>query len=177
MPQPLGQFVPRLDVGEAQRQLEADELARGGAAKAMHAAPSNIQRITPRAHDPPQTVFPEGAVALVQIDKPMRTVQLVQYLGVQNVNTAYVSAFADQLDALLTGENLVGAQGQCLVDTLLLLMAPVTPHIAEELWVRRGKPYSIHRQKWPAYDAAAAAEDLITLLNCWLTHSWFTTNC
>jgi leucyl-tRNA synthetase len=50
------------------------------------------------------------------------------------------------------------------VDTLLLLMAPVTPHIAEELWVRRGNPYSIHQQMWPAYDAAAAAEELITLV-------------
>ncbi len=50
------------------------------------------------------------------------------------------------------------------VDTLLLLMAPVTPHIAEELWVRRRHPYSIHQQTWPAYDAAAAAEELITLV-------------
>ncbi len=50
------------------------------------------------------------------------------------------------------------------VDTLLLLMAPVTPHIAEELWARRGNPYSIHQQRWPAYDAAAAAEELITLV-------------
>ena len=50
------------------------------------------------------------------------------------------------------------------VDTLLLLMAPITPHIAEELWVRRGNPYSIHQQRWPAYDAAAAAEELITLV-------------
>jgi leucyl-tRNA synthetase len=50
------------------------------------------------------------------------------------------------------------------VDTLLLLMAPVTPHIAEELWVRRSNPYSIHQQKWPIFDAAAAAEDLITLV-------------
>jgi leucyl-tRNA synthetase len=50
------------------------------------------------------------------------------------------------------------------IDTLLLLMAPITPHIAEELWVRRGKPYSIHQQKWPAFDAAAAAEELITLV-------------
>ncbi len=50
------------------------------------------------------------------------------------------------------------------IETLLLLMAPVTPHIAEELWVRRGKPYSIHQQAWPAYDAAAATEELITLV-------------
>jgi leucyl-tRNA synthetase len=50
------------------------------------------------------------------------------------------------------------------IDTLLKLMAPITPHIAEELWVRRGNPYSIHQQSWPVYDAAAAADDLITLV-------------
>jgi leucyl-tRNA synthetase len=49
------------------------------------------------------------------------------------------------------------------VNTLLKLMAPVTPHIAEELWERRGLPYSIHQQAWPEYDPAAAAEEMITL--------------
>jgi leucyl-tRNA synthetase len=49
------------------------------------------------------------------------------------------------------------------IRTLLLLMAPVTPHIAEELWGRLGYPYSIHQQAWPAFDAAAAADDVITL--------------
>jgi len=50
------------------------------------------------------------------------------------------------------------------VNTLLKLMAPVAPHIAEELWARRGMPYSIHQQSWPEYAAAAAAEDMITLV-------------
>ena len=27
------------------------------------------------------------------------------------------------------------------VDTLLLLLAPMAPHLAEELWARRGKRY------------------------------------
>jgi leucyl-tRNA synthetase len=50
------------------------------------------------------------------------------------------------------------------VRTLLLLMAPITPHVTEELWARRGLPYSIHQQAWPTYDAAAAAEDTITVV-------------
>jgi leucyl-tRNA synthetase len=50
------------------------------------------------------------------------------------------------------------------ITTLLKLMAPVTPHIAEELWARRGMPYSIHQQAWPEFDAAAAAEEMITLV-------------
>ncbi len=50
------------------------------------------------------------------------------------------------------------------VDIYLRMMAPVTPHIAEELWAFFGKPYSIHQQSWPLTDLAAAAEDLITLI-------------
>ncbi len=50
------------------------------------------------------------------------------------------------------------------ITTLLLIMAPFTPHIAEELWVRSGRPYSIHQQRWPAYDEAATAEEMITLV-------------
>jgi leucyl-tRNA synthetase len=50
------------------------------------------------------------------------------------------------------------------VNTMLLLMAPVTPHIAEELWAKRGKPYSIHQQAWPQWDPAIAAEEMITIV-------------
>jgi leucyl-tRNA synthetase len=49
------------------------------------------------------------------------------------------------------------------IDTLLLLLAPVAPHLAEELWSRRGHPYSVHQQAWPEYDAALATADTIEL--------------
>ena len=45
-----------------------------------------------------------------------------------------------------------------------LMLAPVTPHLAEELWMKLGKPYSIHQQSWPKVDLAAAAEEEITLV-------------
>ncbi len=44
---------------------------------------------------------------------------------------------------------------------LLLLLAPITPHLAEELWAREGKPYSVHQQSWPAYDEALLVEETI----------------
>jgi len=50
------------------------------------------------------------------------------------------------------------------VETYLLMLAPVAPHISEELWARLDKPYSIHQQKWPTVDEEAAAEDKITLI-------------
>jgi leucyl-tRNA synthetase len=44
------------------------------------------------------------------------------------------------------------------------MMAPVCPHITEELWTNvLGKPYSIHQQAWPEVDEAAAREVEITL--------------
>jgi len=50
------------------------------------------------------------------------------------------------------------------VKTMLLLMSPITPHIAEELWRHVGGGYSIHTQKWPEYDAEIAKNDEITLV-------------
>jgi leucyl-tRNA synthetase len=45
----------------------------------------------------------------------------------------------------------------------LKMMAPVAPHISEELWSQMGKPYSIHQQSWPAVDEAATKEDSIEI--------------
>jgi leucyl-tRNA synthetase len=44
------------------------------------------------------------------------------------------------------------------------MMAPIAPHIAEELWARSGKPYSVHQQLWPELDEAATKEEVITLV-------------
>jgi leucyl-tRNA synthetase len=49
------------------------------------------------------------------------------------------------------------------IETLLLLLAPAAPHLTEELWERRGRPYSIHQQAWPVVDEGLAAADLLEL--------------
>jgi leucyl-tRNA synthetase len=46
----------------------------------------------------------------------------------------------------------------------LRMLAPVCPHIAEELWERLGKPYSVHTQAWPEVDEEATKEELLTLI-------------
>jgi leucyl-tRNA synthetase len=46
----------------------------------------------------------------------------------------------------------------------LKMLAPVAPHITEELWTNQlGKPYSIHQQAWPKVDEDAAKEDSIEI--------------
>ncbi|MCJ7621352.1 MAG: leucine--tRNA ligase, partial [Anaerolineae bacterium] len=50
------------------------------------------------------------------------------------------------------------------VRTLLLLLAPIAPHITEELWTKAGDGGSIHRQSWPDWDEALAAEEVFALV-------------
>jgi len=46
----------------------------------------------------------------------------------------------------------------------LRMLAPVAPHIAEELWTEHlGMPYSIHQQPWPGVDEEAVKEDSIEI--------------
>ena len=47
---------------------------------------------------------------------------------------------------------------------LLLLLAPLAPHITEELWQRRGGTTSIHLESWPSFDAATAARREVTIV-------------
>jgi leucyl-tRNA synthetase len=47
------------------------------------------------------------------------------------------------------------------------MLAPVAPHMAEELWEhlgRRDKEGSVHVQPWPAVDEEAAKEEEVTLV-------------
>ena len=50
------------------------------------------------------------------------------------------------------------------VEKMLLLMAPMAPHVAEELWERTGHAYSVHGQLLPKWDPAVAADEVITLV-------------
>ncbi|MCC6260002.1 MAG: leucine--tRNA ligase, partial [Anaerolineales bacterium] len=49
------------------------------------------------------------------------------------------------------------------IEIYLKMMAPIAPHITEELWSQLGKPYSIHQQAWPPVDEAAAKDDTLEI--------------
>ena len=44
---------------------------------------------------------------------------------------------------------------------LTLMLAPVMPFLAEELWERQGGEYSVHQQAWPVWDEKLAKESEI----------------
>jgi leucyl-tRNA synthetase len=48
--------------------------------------------------------------------------------------------------------------------TLVLLIAPIGPRIAEELWQELGESYSVHQQAWPQFEVNLAADEVFTLI-------------
>ncbi len=50
------------------------------------------------------------------------------------------------------------------IETLVLLLAPFAPHIAEELWSCLGNTESVHQQQWREVDQSALVVDEITLV-------------
>jgi leucyl-tRNA synthetase len=51
------------------------------------------------------------------------------------------------------------------VDALLLVLAPMAPHISAELWERRhGAGAHVHEQRWPSYDPELAKAETVTMI-------------
>ena len=50
-------------------------------------------------------------------------------------------------------------------DALLLLLAPMTPHVTAEAWERRHGPGArLHAQSWPTYDPGLARAERVTMI-------------
>jgi len=48
---------------------------------------------------------------------------------------------------------------------MLLLLAPVAPHLSAELWERRhGESARVHAERWPIADPAMLTEERVTLI-------------
>jgi leucyl-tRNA synthetase len=49
------------------------------------------------------------------------------------------------------------------LETVVLLLSPFTPHVAEEMWSELGHEGGLVHARWPAFDAEAAREDAVEL--------------
>jgi leucyl-tRNA synthetase len=74
-------------------------------------------------------------------------------------NTA-VAAMMEYMNVVRLAERSVH---RAEIEPLVQLVAPFAPHVAEDLWERLGHDQSVFDSGWPAFDAALAAEELITI--------------
>lgn len=49
------------------------------------------------------------------------------------------------------------------IESVVVLLSPFVPHIAEEMWRSLGKTDSIFRHQWPSYDKSAIVAKVITI--------------
>ena len=74
--------------------------------------------------------------------------------------------FNTAIAAMMEFVNLVykaGALSRDQAGRFVLVLAPLAPHLAEELWAQLGHGESLAREPWPAYDEALIAEATIEL--------------
>ncbi|MFC1997480.1 leucine--tRNA ligase [Chloroflexota bacterium] len=49
------------------------------------------------------------------------------------------------------------------IEIIILLLAPVVPYIAEELWIATGHEFSVHQQIWPEYCEELARNEMVEI--------------
>ena len=72
--------------------------------------------------------------------------------------------FSNHLNRVWADAAVDGGLWRECVEKFLLMLAPIAPHVSEEMWERAGHPYSIHQQPFPAWDDSLAAAETITLI-------------
>ncbi|HUF37602.1 MAG TPA: leucine--tRNA ligase [Anaerolineales bacterium] len=126
-----------------------------------------LRRVWDLFTSPPPPVEPDPEAARQLRRKAHQTlIQVTQSFETYQFNTI-ISGLMELLNSIVD----LGAAGAAGTDTwdealdiYLRMLAPVAPHIAEELWTNvMGKPYSIHLQPWPEADAEAAREEVVVM--------------
>ncbi len=54
--------------------------------------------------------------------------------------------------------------GRFALETYLVMLAPMAPHITEEFWRALGHNQSIHLESWPKFDPALTKEETVTVV-------------
>ncbi len=77
--------------------------------------------------------------------------------------------FNTAIAALMEYVNFMQGEGSAnmtkeAIETLILLISPFAPHLAEEMWERTGHKQSLITQKWPEYDETKLAGESKTIV-------------
>ncbi len=81
-------------------------------------------------------------------------------------NTAIAAQMelVNELYRIKAEDNYAAKDWQWALETLLQLLAPFAPHIAEELWQELGHKESIHLSQWPEHDEKYLVQDTTTIV-------------
>jgi leucyl-tRNA synthetase len=109
----------------------------------------------------PESEVPRAGDAAVVGELERATHRLVDRVSGEYERWSYNTAVA----AVMEFTNLLYKQGATeeAIDTMLLLMAPMAPHVTAELWERRRGGH-IHEEAWPVADPELARLQSVTMV-------------
>ena len=113
-----------------------------------------------------RSITNQAAARKLQREAHATTKQVTTDMGAYKYNTS-IAALMSYVNAMNRAWEDAGIDAQSWnahVKRLLLHLAPLAPHIAEELWTRLGHPFSIHNQILPTYDPEMLTEDTIHIV-------------
>jgi leucyl-tRNA synthetase len=117
-----------------------------------------------------------GRLASVEVDENTErelirlshstTMKVIGDLEAFKFNTAIAALmeFSGELNRAWDAGGVSPTAWRDAIDRLTLLLAPMAPHIAEELWHRSGRESSIHLEAMPRWDEALASTSLVTVV-------------
>jgi leucyl-tRNA synthetase len=105
---------------------------------------------------------PAGSPSLETLKRAHKTIRTVtDHVERLRFNTA-LAALMDQLNYI---QKLAPAElGRFAVETYLVLLAPMAPHLAEEIWRALGHDDSVHLEPWPKYDPELTRDETVTVV-------------
>jgi leucyl-tRNA synthetase len=80
-----------------------------------------------------------------------------------NTAVAAMMECVNELYKLKAADNYAASEWQWALESLVQLLAPFAPHIAEELWQQLGQEGSVHVANWPVFDEKYLIADTVTL--------------
>ncbi|MBN2002915.1 MAG: leucine--tRNA ligase [Anaerolineae bacterium] len=114
--------------------------------------------------NPAETNAMPAAASSLEAETHRTIREVTEQLEVMHFNKA-ISALMSFVGSLENHQRQHGTTQACVLagETLLKLLAPFAPFIAEEIWQRWGHTDSVHTQPWPAWDATLAADAVVEI--------------
>jgi len=105
---------------------------------------------------------PNGNPTEETLKRAHKTIQVVtDHIERLRFNTA-LAAMMDQLNYLakLKPEEM----GRFPSESFILLLAPMAPHVTEEIWRALGHNASVHLEAWPKFDPTLTRDEMVTVV-------------
>ena len=107
-----------------------------------------------------------SAARTLQRDAHATTKHVIEDMHAYKYNTsiAALMSFVNSMNHAWEDGGVDGDTWSECVKRLLLHLAPLAPHIADELWTRLGHPFSVHNQLLPEFDPDMLTQDVMRIV-------------